>query len=276
MSWFFGITKSANNSNAIPNNINFQFEAKHSVSLPNLYLLFGGIDETCLFEFTDDAEKSGWAVVGLGIQITDTNAHLLEKKDWRKILSDQRPQTSKLDGHFVALRWNKEGIELFSDQLGLRTAYYSICDESVYFSTRLDWISQATNHRDLHLTSVGSRWLLFNQLSFDSCLNGIERIKPNGHMAFKGKAIVTNESYPWLPEFDHNNADNAIRILESLVDASSRYNKTVSLGLSGGFDSRTVLAILSTMSNNKYVSIHLVILRILTSVLRRKLPANLI
>jgi hypothetical protein len=253
MSWFFGISKSANYSNSISGSIDFHTEVKYSVSLPNLYLVFGGIEETCLFELTDDVKKSGWAVVGLGIQVNEIGARLLGKSDWREILSERKPQTNKLDGHFIALRWNKEGIELFSDQLGLGTAYYSICDEAVYFSTRMDWISRATKRYDLNFASVGSRWFLFNQLSFNSCVKGIERIGPNANTVIKGNVIVTNESHPWLPEFGNDSADNAIKILESLVNASANCDNIVSLGLSGGFDSRTILAILATMNSDKFV-----------------------
>lgn len=180
---------------------------------------------------------------------------MLHKNDWRNLLLSDTLQIDKLDGHFVVLRWNKNQIELFTDQLGLRTAYYGTCNEGLCFSTRLDWVARKTGKHEINEASIGGRWLLFNQLSYESCVKGIERLGPSAHVVIKDGVVIKHESYPWLPQFGGGGDERVKMLLESFVHAATENGHAVSLGLSGGFDSRTLLAILMADRSAKF-SIH--------------------
>jgi hypothetical protein len=245
MSWLFGIIKSGQNHSIENEYEKYHPEAMYTLSSENLYVALGGIEETCFYEAQNESRDIGWAVLGLGIKVIDSRSRILNKNDWEKIFSSGTIQTDTLDGHFVALRWKKDELELFTDQLGLRTAYYGRCDEGMCFSTRLDWVAQKTKLHEMNLDSLGGRWLLFNQLSYESCVNGVERLGPSSHLVIKKGIVTTHENRPWTPEFGSDGSDKAQSVLDSLVQAATNSDRTVSLGLSGGFDSRTLLSILT-------------------------------
>jgi hypothetical protein len=244
MSWVFGIIGSKQSTPC-----SRDYERSHGrtllkLSLPKFYLALGGIDETCFFEVQNEFGEVGWAIVGLGIHVTDAGARLLCKNDWKNFLASGFLKSGALDGHFVALRWDREGVEFYTDQLGLRTAYYGKCDEGICFSTRQDWVARTTGLHEINKASLGERWLLFNQLTYESCVNGIERLGPSSHVIIKNDIVIKHESRLWLPEFGNDNSDHAKSILDFFVQAAINSGRTVSLGLSGGFDSRTLLALL--------------------------------
>lgn len=214
----------------------------HTVVQPGLYLALGGIPETSFCETSDDS-CSGWAVLGTGISHSDGCARILTKPEWRHLLAETHPDVATIDGSFVAIRWRTRTIECFTDQLGLRTIYFAQSDGGLYVSTRLDWISQATGHRELSLEALGSKWLLFNQVGHDSCITGIQRLGPGGHASFDGERIQCTDR-PWLPEIGESSSDNALNILQSLVLLVPPNDAIPSLGLSGGVDSRLVLSLL--------------------------------
>ena len=252
MSWFFGIIRSDTNTPIESNYEKLHSKTLLKIALPNLYLAFGGIDETCIYEVQNESQNKGWAVVGLGIHFSGSSTKIINKDGWRKILSSGTPQTDNLDGHFVALRWDDEKIEFFTDQLGLRTAYYGKCNNGICFSSRLDWVAKTTGLQEINKAALGGRWLLFNQLSYDSCVNGIERLGPSSHVIIKKGSVTEQISHPWLPEFGNEIENKAKTTLEALVHVATNSNHLVSLGLSGGFDSRTLLAILMAIKDVKF------------------------
>ncbi|RPI07005.1 MAG: hypothetical protein EHM64_00990 [Ignavibacteriae bacterium] len=249
MSWLFGVIKSGQKNFNTNEYEKLYPGTLYKLTTQNLHIALGGIEETCFYEVLTEAQDVGWAVLGLGIRVSDSNARILSKKDWNIIFSSGIIQTDTLDGHFVALRWNKDELELWTDQLGLRTVYYGTCDAGICFSTRLDWVAKTTKKHDINRASLGGRWLLFNQLSYDSCVNGIERLGPSSRVVIKNGKVLKHESHPWSSEFGNQNEVQAISILESLVHAAAANGHTVSLGLSGGLDSRTLLSILLDTQN---------------------------
>ena len=208
-------------------------------TLPRGYIALGGIPETCLY---DGDEKKGWAVVGLGIEVTETESQLVDKEGWRRILSRDTPWHTSLNGHFSAIRWDGDRIDCFTDELGQRTLFFSRSHRGLCISTRLDRVTKTTGNTDIDFSSLGAKWLMFNQLEYGSCIAGVSRLGPRGHAVFKGEELVTSGSTPWLPEFGHDTVDRAVATLSSLVRGALKSRWTPSLGLSGGLDSRILLA----------------------------------
>jgi hypothetical protein len=252
MSWMFGIIRSESGKQ-----ISDSYDKLHSrsllkISTPKFYLALGGINETCFYEIENEYKETGWAIVGLGVKVYDSSARLMTKEDWKKFFANNALPINSLDGHFVALRWEKDTFELYTDQLGIRTAYYGKCDEGICFSTRLDWTAKKTGFGEINQAALGGRWLLFNQLSYDSCAQGIERLGPASFVSIRNGSVMQHESRKWLPEFNNENSSQVKILLESLVQAAINSDCTVSLGLSGGMDSRTLLAILLANAPDKF------------------------
>lgn len=141
MSWIFGFVGSS-----ISDSLCEKFGSIHSVLLQisqneKMYVTAGGLNETCLYgKFADSVnlgERGGWIVVGLGIRLNSDTCSFLYQIDWEEILSSPKPNLKKLYGHFVVIRWEENKLEVFNDQLGLRTFYFLKYQNGIAFSTRL-------------------------------------------------------------------------------------------------------------------------------------------
>ncbi len=243
MSWIFGIlrTSPVPKRPCIP--VPDAEASIHSIVLPSLQLAAGGIPETCLCETSAD-QTHGWIVVGLGIEVSGRGVRLLTRADWKTLLEVTSFDAGTLDGHFVILRWSTDRIECFTDSLGLRTAYAAPLEDGVCISTRLDWVARLSGRKELDAEALGGKWFYLNQQSYASGVVGIERLAPGGHAVWIRGRRAIHRAVPFLPEFGRGMLTAAREILEGLVGTATHQDRTVSLGLSGGMDSRVLLAAL--------------------------------
>jgi hypothetical protein len=242
MSWLFAISKKHNDTateGSYPHTTPLGI-----ISTPQLYIAVGGNPDTAIWEH-NTATSTGWAVVGTGMMRTSSGVSILTHKEWRQLLMQESFDADSIDGHFVALRWQGERIECFTDQLGQRTVYFGSYDGGICISTRIDWVAQTTGHTELDFASLGSRWLLFNQVSYESCVAGIERLGPGGRATFSNGALTGSTPFkPWLPSFEPGRADTAMNVVREFAQCGLKYHHSPTLGLSGGLDSRFLLALL--------------------------------
>ena len=254
MSWVFAV---------IGQNLSPQVEILsqiHTVPLVSfktetLYLAAGGLKQTCLHHFGPiDGKPGGWLVLGTGIRLHDGYCALLSKAEWGEVLDEPTPRLEKLDGHFVALRWNESTVECFSDRFGLRTLFILKKDASVAIATRLDWLSHWTGGLDIDFAQFGSHWLTFNQFSHESLLQKVKRLGPGGR-GVCSRESVSLQSNPWLPSGSVSSEEEARTKLLSFLHPEIKSEATMSLGLSGGLDSRLLLALLLSAGRQRF-SVH--------------------
>ena len=100
MSWLFGIIKSGQNHVVENEHEKFYPEPMFKLSSENLSIALGGIEETCFYEVQNESRDVGWAVLGLGIKVTDSSSRILNKNDWEKIFSSGNIQTDTLDTYY--------------------------------------------------------------------------------------------------------------------------------------------------------------------------------
>jgi hypothetical protein len=161
------------------------------------------------------------------------------------LLQTGPPYLNKVDGHFLALRWHGRTLEVFSDQLGLRTAYFIHTGRGILFSSRLDWVTRLAGENSIDFTQLGPRWLTFNQFSYESGIKNVQRLGPGGRGTLTPTSIEL-QSKPWLPEISDDGGERTFRShISALSNPVLEGGRTVSLGLSGGLDSRALLAVLS-------------------------------
>jgi asparagine synthetase B (glutamine-hydrolysing) len=248
VSWILGVIGSKNITQEISHlkKIHPQHHFQHETSV--VYLAAGGISETCFygsFAVSTEHDFHHWLVVGVGIQKQNLCCRFLKLKQWHDILSAPKPDLTRLDGHFVALRWNDKLIECYTDQFGLRTLFFARTKNCVALSTRSDWLARFTGRNEINFEQFGSHWLTFNQFSHESLIRDLSRLGPNGTAICTADSISLRHT-PWLPDGLRRSKQDAIELLQSFSNPDLPLDKKLAFGLSGGLDSRVLLAVMQS------------------------------
>ena len=211
-------------------------QARLNIREPNLRAQAGGPAETC----SGGQLLGGGAffVTGVGIK----GDRILQEKDWAALLAQTETDLADLDGHFVVLRWQPGKVELFTDSTGTRTVHLLEHADGVFFSTRLDWLVQYAGPLEIDYAKFGSQWLLANSLDTTSLVKKAIRLGAGGCAVVEhGRLKVSRR--PWsctTTQLDHS-GEGYKHALQKALQASGP--KPWSLGLSGGLDSRALLAL---------------------------------
>ena len=228
----------------------------HSFTSDKVYITAGGIPETCRCSIQKD-NSSGWIACGVGIKYESGVASLMNNDDWNLELTKKEFSQYNLNGHFAVAKWNDNNLELFTDQLGVRNIYLTKLNDCFVFSTRLDWISKLNKNISIDWEELGARWFLVNQLSDKSILKNVARINQGGKAVFSFNPVavqVTNRA--WHPDLVPSKDEKGLSsTLTDFTLCELKSDRKLSLGLSGGFDSRTLLALLLS-SKSKNWSLH--------------------
>ncbi len=238
MSWLFGYV------GAVTPALRTKLQRLHEPPLfgsagSDYYIQAGGISDTCRGGLTHDG-TGHWMVTGLGL---DPSQHrVLDDVTWQNLLSASHLSLDSVDGHFVAATVQGGAVNLYCDQLGTRTLHYASYAEGCAFSTRLDWLTRLCGGLDVDYEAFGSHWLAFNQLSTRSQVLGLARLGPGGHLALRSS---TRTAYERVWTCDIGESDRAgTAFAQALAGYCTLAGLgQVSLGLSGGLDSRLLLAL---------------------------------
>lgn len=221
---------------------------RHTFSSPFLHVLAGGPDGTCCGgSLTDDstAGDSGWLVVGIGLRLHDGYSTLISPGEWRSLLVSPHPDLSCIEGHYAALRWKGHVLDCFTDVFGLRMVYFSRRGDTVMFSTRADWLSRLMGGTTINFREFGSHWMLFNQHSYASLLDGITRTGPKAVVRLSGSAFEMQHEEWSLPD-SPSREEELTAAVASILNIRLRDGQKFTVGVSGGIDSRVLLALALT------------------------------
>lgn len=221
------------------------------VVLDGGFVAAGGISLTCHTQVSPQKD-AGWVATGLGLDLQETTCRPLAHADWLQRLTNTPPNLPD-NGHFAVLRWHKNAdqqftVEAFTDALGTRTLYYVHDNQGLLLTTRLDWLARLTGRQDIDYSVFGSHWLAFNQISQAAPVRGIARIGAGGRLLLKNNALSKQE-IPWRPASlpPAPSPETAEARFEATLRAFTRptlpADLSLSLGLSGGLDSRLLLAL---------------------------------
>ena len=246
MSWIFGCL-----SENLREDDSLKFQAIHSDPIQlfkttSLYLAIGGNKNTTITSKDlkqINSESKGWLVSGIGLISDDQNQKIMSANDWAKQLESGSFDPSKINGHFVVVVWdNDKSIKIYNDLIGFRTIYLFNQKDKIIFSTELSWLTKLVNNPSINIENLGSRWLTFNQLSHGCLINGIEKLAPGGKIEIRPNKIVI-ENKNWIPEKVGATSESFTDCLVPFLFPKSDSNFPITLGLSGGLDSRTLLSI---------------------------------
>ena len=238
MGWFIGI--SGRNQSLKESVRSLGAEHSFSTGSEGLFLLAGGHQQTTHFQH--DGHASGWTASGTGISTGD-NPTLFNQSDWAQAIPKGANHLHQLNGHFAVCRWNKDQVELFTDQFGIRNIFIHRGDDFVLFSTRLDWIKKLIPDTSLNWERFGSRWLAINQFSAGSFMHGIDRLSQGGYAEISS-GEVNSSNKRWIFSKQERTPEEVKGSLYKFTALGLNEERPLSIGLSGGIDSRTIFAAL--------------------------------
>jgi hypothetical protein len=249
MSWFFiNCGKAQGSSAALP-------ECQYHLRLGSFEVRAGGPEQTCIFH-SDEPSQTGFVVCGAGLVDDGNRVRLMGPTDWMQRLSSKTINLDSLDGHFACVVWDKGNVRFFNDQLGIREIFFLSSSDSFILSTQLNWLSETLSERILDTSSFGGKWYLYIQSDHNSPIQEINRLGPGGSAEFEvhdGLNIHRKQG-----DFNYD-AISDLLAATTIADKIKRYSqfpiasgdKTI-LSLSGGVDSRLILAALEDCSRDQW------------------------
>jgi len=239
MSWLFGIL---NKKNTLKLNIKLD-EEFDKYETNNIFLAVGGNPDTA---FLTISENKVLASVGVLIGEENNRKKILRKKN---LYGKSLLLPNKLNGHFVLVIYSNGKLEISNDALGLRDLYFIDKQDKIVFSTRFDLLADYANDKSINLKYFSSLWLTNFQLSNNSIFNEINRLGPGGKIKVdKNETFVSN--HPFIRTATAEAVNIFPESLSAYCSIEPYDNKFISLGLSGGIDSRLVLAFLLKSEQN--------------------------
>jgi len=229
-------------------------KTQHVYSENNFYIACAGPEGTYFFK--NEINKSsglseGMAVRGTGFIKTNSGLKILNENEWFDMLVNQ-DNANKIDGHYCGAVWKNGNVKLFSDITGVYDIYFCKENEIVLFSTELFQLNSISGSNELDLEVFASGWNTINQLSDRCIIKGIERLT-------KGAQLNLNESKKIIsPAGQSQEAVNQpplVKMLDQLINSFYESGYSVSLSLSGGIDSRLLLALFAA-HNFKNFTVH--------------------
>ena len=211
-------------------------QARFNIREANLHAQAGGPAETCF----GGKLLGGGAFLVTGVGIRDDR--IMQAKDWATLLAQTEADLADLDGHFVVLRWQPGKVELLTDSTGTRTVHLLEHADGVYFSTRLDWLVQYAGPLEIDYARFGAQWLLANSLDTTSLVKKAIRLGAGG-CALVEHGHLKVSLRPWScanTQLDRSGEGYKYALQKALRVSGP---KPWSLGLSGGLDSRALLAL---------------------------------
>ena len=161
-------------------------------------------------------------------------------------------------GSFVIVVINQErkSVELFTDPLNIRTAYYSSIGGNLIISTSLtaigNYFDQSGYTTDIDRRAILDHYLFDFTLDDHTYLKGVLEVGPGSHLLLlDGKLTVSTYfnafNFFALSGSRLNWADGAEQVKSVLSDNIQLYNEgpdDTAVALTGGFDSRSIAALL--------------------------------
>jgi asparagine synthase len=188
-----------------------------------------------------------YIISGSGI---DSNFKLMSANNWISLLK-KNEDIRNLDGHFLILKIEKDKIQIFNDQLGLREIFLYEAEDKIIFSTRIDQLLNNISNIELNNYFLCSLWSHANPIVYETMIKGVKILGPGGTAKLDSRSLEINYD-PWLPKKSNLHTDGIVEIIDSTIRSLLEQENQINLGLSGGMDSRTLLSILFSHDKKRW------------------------
>lgn len=207
------------------------------VNNPTYFIAAGGF--TPNYKYFPDMKT---IVLGFGIIDNGGAYKWMSEKDWTAVLSDNSNK-NEIEGHYLILQWNDNECIFRSDPVGLRTIYFLKKKNATFFSTKIEYLTKLQESNKIIFFEFGAKWLLYNKFSFNHFIEGIDKLPP-GSVAWVSKYGIQITQNKYDLDSTEKTGDELIQQLIKLLKIQNDNGYKISFGLSGGLDSRFLLAIL--------------------------------
>ncbi len=184
------------------------------------------------------------AVVGNAFLESPSSYRRLQQSDWEDLLAgkDLSEFVDSLGGHFVIAEASDDRLTVRTDRTGLRSCYLRDRGSEVCVSTNASWLASHDAPIRLDEKELYSHWFGLNQLSADSLYSNVERICRGASVTIgAGGDVVRNAGAGWG---DVGADESGGNVLDALTRVLRSHDGRYALALSGGLDSRFLLAVL--------------------------------
>ncbi len=210
----------------------------------NLYILGKGLAPL----FNCNFGNNGYIFCGLPISNINNNYKLIESEELASKVTEIDKFRTEVSGHYTVINWDNDNIQIYNDLLGIRQFYHFNHKSSHIFSSSLELIIKYSGIKEIDYFNLSSRIYLNNQLDQSSIFDKIDRYgagsfavinRNNNTLQIKRNSFVLSLTKNTPNEFHSLN--------ESALNLEFK-NKNIAVALSGGIDSRYLLAIALKMN----------------------------
>jgi hypothetical protein len=209
------------------------------------------------YEFSTERIQIWADSINVNIKQSDMNLAIicgtvLKEENGKWFISNEawlpEKERSKRKGHFIGLNYYDGQLEFYNDPFALRELYYYKDNQgTIYFSTRVDILLGWKESNQINWEVFGNYWLIKDPLGREYFVKGINRLNQAGKLLINQEQIKkTNRNWTAPEEEKYNTAYIAEieNILRKLLIAPKNSDKHTILALSGGYDSRAILALI--------------------------------
>lgn len=221
----------------------------HSYAKVNDFIVFYKNNHQTLIVSFESLPK--FIISGVGIHNSQQGG-FISKDEWKNILLEKNFQC-KINGHFAGCIIDDNKISCFNDVLGLREVYYLITNDGFIISSRIDLFKNLINDLEPSINYIAGHWLTSMPLFYETAIKSVKRLIPGSLL--KIDTGLKTELNRITPNYVKSSEHKIINTLKHFTQLNY-HEKITSLGLSGGLDSRTLLAILSNSSYQHNFSTH--------------------
>lgn len=167
---------------------------------------------------------------------------------------DLAAKISRLNGHFLILAWQQDTRQwhTWTDRFGTLHAYYASSDQRAALGTFFPTVASAASHRQLDWEALASFFACGFFPHQRTYYNDVQILLPATHYIFNEKGHLLNQERYWQwfhsPNLHRTYQDTVIEFKELfqqvMHDLTSQGQ--VAMPISGGLDSRSTVAAVST------------------------------
>lgn len=145
-------------------------------------------------------------------------------------------------GHYACVYFSDRKIIIFNDLLGIREFFIFKSKEYIIFASSPDLIAKIIEI-EINFKAFAGRWLLENQFGYSCIYDKIERYLSNSCLEINLDNLDIIETKNKSLNFINNDKIKLIPLLTKKLKALNHSGKKIKLMLSGGLDSRFLLAL---------------------------------